>query len=114
MTTYPRVDTTYLSEDIHAKIPGILQQMTPYAALTASVLSQPIAKSKKIFDNSKVTDHHAIIPTGQSPSSLVGNERLLYHLIATRFIAAFYPDCRFDSTVVTAKAGDIEFRPRVR
>lgn len=110
VTTYPRVDTTYLSEDIHAKIPGILQQMTPYAALTASVLSQPIAKSKKIFDNSKVTDHHAIIPTGQSPSSLVGNERLLYHLIATRFIAAFYPDCRFDSTVVTAKAGDIEFR----
>lgn len=110
VTTYPRVDTTYLSEDIHAKIPGILQQMTPYAALTAPVLSQPIAKSKKIFDNSKVTDHHAIIPTGQSPSSLVGNERLLYHLIATRFIAAFYPDCRFDSTVVTAKAGDVEFR----
>lgn len=110
VTTYPRVDTTYLSEDIHAKIPDILRQMTPYAPLTAPVLSQPITKSKKIFDNSKVTDHHAIIPTGQSPSSLVGNERLLYHLIATRFIAAFYPDCRFDSTVVTAKAGEIEFR----
>lgn len=110
VTTYPRVDTTYLSEDIHAKIPDILRQMTPYAPLTSPVLSQPITKSKKIFDNSKVTDHHAIIPTGQSPSSLVGNERLLYHLIATRFIAAFYPDCRFDSTVVTAKAGDIEFR----
>ena len=110
VTTYPRVDTTYLSEDIHAKIPDILRQMTPYASLTAPVLAQPITKSKKIFDNSKVTDHHAIIPTGQSPSSLVGNERLLYHLIATRFIAAFYPDCRFDSTIVTAKAGDIEFR----
>lgn len=110
VTTYPRVDTTYLSEDIHAKIPDIMRQMTPYAPLTSPVLSQPITKSKKIFDNSKVTDHHAIIPTGQSPSSLVGNERLLYHLIATRFIAAFYPDCRFDSTVVTAKAGDIEFR----
>lgn len=110
VTTYPRVDTTYLSEDIHAKIPDILHQMTPYAPLTAPVLSQQITKSKKIFDNSKVTDHHAIIPTGQSPSSLVGNERLLYHLIATRFIAAFYPDCRFDSTVVTAKAGEIEFR----
>lgn len=110
VTTYPRVDTTYLSEDIHAKIPDILRQMTPYAPLTSPVLSQPITKSKKIFDNSKVTDHHAIIPTGQSPSSLVGNERLLYHLIATRFIAAFYPDCRFDYTVVTAKAGDIEFR----
>lgn len=110
VTTYPRVDTTYLSEDIHAKIPGILRQMTPYAPLTAPVLATPITKSKKIFDNSKVTDHHAIIPTGQSPSGLVGNEKLLYHLIATRFIAAFYPDCRFDSTVVTAKAGETEFR----
>lgn len=110
VTTYPRVDTTYLPDDIHAKIPDILRQMTPYAALTAPVLAQPITKSKKIFDNSKVTDHHAIIPTGQSPSMLVGNEKLLYHLIATRFIAAFYPDCRFDSTVVTAKAADIEFR----
>lgn len=110
VTTYPRVDTTYLSEDIHAKIPDILRQMTPYAPLTALVLEKPIPKSKKIFDNSKVTDHHAIIPTGQSPSSLVGNEKLLYHLIATRFIAAFYPDCRFDSTVVTAKAGETEFR----
>lgn len=110
VTTYPRVDTTYLSEDIHAKIPDILRQMTPYAPLTAPVLEKPIPKSKKIFDNSKVTDHHAIIPTGQSPYSLVGNEKLLYHLIATRFIAAFYPDCRFDSTVVTAKAGETEFR----
>lgn len=110
VTTYPRVDTTYLSEDIHAKIPDILRQMTPYAPLTAPLLAAPIPKNKKIFDNSKVTDHHAIIPTGQSPSSLVGNEKLLYHLIATRFIAAFYPDCRFDSTVVTAKAGDTEFR----
>lgn len=110
VTTYPRVDTTYLSEDIHAKIPDILRQMTPYAPLTAPVLAAPITRSKKIFDNSKVTDHHAIIPTGQSPSGLVGNEKLLYHLIATRFIAAFYPDCRFDSTVVTAKAGETEFR----
>ena len=110
VTTYPRVDTTYLSDDIYAKIPDILRQMTPYAPLTESILSAPITKSKKIFDNSKVTDHHAIIPTGQSPSALVGNERLLYHLVATRFIAAFYPDCRFDSTIVTAKAGNIEFR----
>ncbi|MDE6317377.1 MAG: DNA topoisomerase 3 [Muribaculaceae bacterium] len=110
VTTYPRVDTTYLSEDIHAKVPDILRQMTPYAPVTAPVLAGPITKSKKIFDNSKVTDHHAIIPTGQSPASLVGNEKLLYHLIALRFIAAFYPDCRFDSTIVTAQAGDIEFR----
>ena len=110
VTTYPRVDTTYLSEDIHAKVPDILRRMTPYASLTEPVLAAPITKSKKIFDNSKVTDHHAIIPTGQSPSSLVGNEKLLYHLIALRFIAAFYPDCRFDSTVVTATVGEIEFR----
>lgn len=110
VTTYPRVDTTYLSEDIHAKIPDILRSMTPYAPLTAPILAKPIAKSKKIFDNAKITDHHAIIPTGQSPSALVGNEKLLYHLVATRFIAAFYPDCRFDSTIVTAKAGETEFR----
>lgn len=110
VTTYPRVDTTYLSEDIHAKIPDILRQMTPYAPLVAPVLSAPIPKSKKIFDNAKVTDHHAIIPTGQSPAVLAGDEKLLYHLIALRFIAAFYPDCRFDSTVVTAKVSDIEFR----
>ena len=111
VTTYPRVDTTYLSEDIYPKIPVILGQMTPYAALTAPVLSGgKIPKSKKVFDNAKVTDHHAIIPTGQSPAALVGNERQLYHLIALRFIAAFYPDCQFMTTTVTGRAGDCEFR----
>lgn len=110
VTTYPRVDTTYLSEDIHAKVPGILKQMTPYAAFTAPVLDRPIPKVKRIFDNSKVTDHHAIIPTGQSPAALVGNERQLYHLIALRFIAAFYPDCVFMQTTVEAEASEIKFK----
>ncbi len=79
----------YLPDDIYAKIPGILKQMTPYAAHTAPVLAGRIPKSKKVFDNSKVTDHHAIIPTGQSPKMLVGEERQMYHLIAMRFISAF-------------------------
>lgn len=110
VTTYPRVDTTYLSEDIYPKVPDILRKMAPYAALTAPVLAAKIPKSKKVFDNSKVTDHHAIIPTGQSPSALVGDERKLYHLIALRFIAAFYPDCQFMSTTVMAEAGNTGFK----
>lgn len=110
VTTYPRVDTTYLTEDIYPKIPTILRQMTPYANLTACLLEGKIPKTKKVFDNSKVTDHHAIIPTGQSPSVLQGDERKLYHLIALRFITAFYPDCRFKSTTVMAKVGKVEFK----
>ncbi len=110
VTTYPRVDTTYLSEDIHPKVPKILSDMTPYAQLTAPVLAGKIAKSKKIFDNSKVTDHHAIIPTGQSPAVLVGDERKLYHLIALRFIAAFYPDCKFMTTTVLGEVDDVSFK----
>ena len=110
VTTYPRVDTTYLSEDIYPKIPDILRQMTPYADRTAPILAGKIPHSKKVFDNSKVTDHHAIIPTGQSPTALVGNERKLYHLIAMRFIAAFYPDCVFLQTTVLGKAAEVEFK----
>ena len=110
VTTYPRVDTTYLSEDLYPKIPQILRDMTPYADRTAPVLAGKIPHSKKVFDNAKVTDHHAIIPTGQSPSALVGNERQLYHLIAMRFIAAFYPDCVFRQTTVTAEAGKVTFK----
>lgn len=111
VTTYPRVDTTYLSDDIYPTVPGILKAMTPYASLTAPLLALPkIPKSKKVFDNSKVTDHHAIIPTGQLPSALVGNERLLYHLIARRFIAAFYPDCEYMQTTVMADAGGVGFK----
>lgn len=110
LTTYPRVDTTYLSEDIHPKIGPTLQRMTPYATLTAPILAKPIPKSKKIFDNAKVTDHHAIIPTGQSPVGLEGDEKRLYHLIAMRFIAAFYPDCSFEATTVLGEAGKYEFK----
>lgn len=110
VTTYPRVDTTYLSDDIYPQVSGILTKMSPYASLTAPVLSKKIPKSKKVFDNSKVTDHHAIIPTGESPSQLVGNERHLYHLIALRFIAAFYPDCEFNQTTALGRVADVEFK----
>lgn len=110
VTTYPRVDTTYLSDDIYPKIPGILKQMTPYANVIDPILATKIPKSKKVFDNSKVTDHHAIIPTGQAPTSLVGDERKMYHLIALRFIAAFYPDCVFSSTTVLAEVNDVKFK----
>lgn len=110
VTTYPRVDTTYLSEDIYPKVPGILKQMEPYAPLTAPLLTGKIVKSKKVFDNSKVTDHHAIIPTGQSPKILVGDERKMYHLIALRFIAAFYPDCQFLTTTVVGDVDKTSFK----
>lgn len=110
VTTYPRVDTTYLPDDIYPKVPEILRKMTPYAPLTEPVLAGRIPKSKKIFDNSKVTDHHAIIPTGQSPTTLVGDEKRLYHIIAQRFIAAFYPDCQFLATTVNAMVGNVGFK----
>lgn len=110
VTTYPRVDTTYLSEDLYPKIPDILGKMAPYANLTSSLLSKKLPKSKKVFDNAKVTDHHAIIPTGQSPSSLIGDERKLYHLIALRFIAAFYPDCEFMTTTVLGNVDEVGFK----
>lgn len=111
LTTYPRVDTTYLPDDIHPKVAPTLRAMTPYAALTAPVLAKPIAKSKKVFDNSKVTDHHAIIPTGQVPGSdLPLDEKKLYHLIALRFIAAFYPDCLFEQTTVMGRAAKYDFK----
>ena len=110
VTTYPRVDTTYLSDDLYPKIPDILRRMTPYANLTSQLLSSKLPKSKKVFDNSKVTDHHAIIPTGQAPTSLVGDERKLYHIIALRFIAAFFPDCEFLTTTVLADAGGVGFK----
>lgn len=110
LTTYPRVDTTYLSDDIYPKIGPTMRNMTPYARFTEPVLAKPIPKSKKIFDNSKVTDHHAIIPTGQSPLGIDGDEKRLYHLIAMRFIAAFYPDCEFEGTTVTGHAGKYPFK----
>lgn len=110
VTTYPRVDTTFLPDDIYPKVPGILKKMSPYANLTAPILANKITKSKKVFDNAKVTDHHAIIPTGEDPRVLVGDERILYHLIARRFISVFYPDCKFDTTTVLADIDGIGFK----
>ena len=110
LTTYPRVDTTYLSDDMYPKIAPTLRKMAPYAQFTEPVLAAPIAKTKKIFDNSKVTDHHAIIPTGQMPGGLEGDERKLYHTIAMRFIGVFYPDCQFEATTVLGKAAEYEFK----
>lgn len=110
VTTYPRVDTTYLPDDVYPKVPDILRRMTPYADKTAPVLAGRLPKSKKVFDNAKVTDHHAIIPTGESPSVLVGDERKLYHLIAMRFIMAFYPDCIFLQTTVNGAVDKYTFK----
>lgn len=111
VTTYPRVDTTFLPDDVYPKVPEILGRMTPYAPLIQPVLSKgKLPKSKKVFDNSKVTDHHAIIPTGEAPNRLEGNERYMYDLIAKRFIAAFYPDCQFNTTSVSGKVGTIDFK----
>ena len=113
VTTYPRVDTTYLTDDIYPKIPGIMQAMTPYAQLTAPVLqSGKVKKSKKVFDNSKVTDHHAIIPTNVDPRKVMlsREEKLVYDIVAKRFIAAFYPECEFSTTTVAAKIGKFDFK----
>ncbi|MBR6947750.1 MAG: DNA topoisomerase 3 [Muribaculaceae bacterium] len=113
VATYPRVDTTYLSDDIYPQVPGIMQAMVPYAHLTAPVLAlSKLPKSKKVFDNSKVTDHHAIIPTNVNPATvaLTPEEKRVYHLIALRFIAAFYPDCEFNTTTVMAQVGEYGFK----
>ncbi|MGV3767751.1 MAG: DNA topoisomerase 3 [Chitinophagaceae bacterium] len=110
IVTYPRVDTTYLSEDLHPKIPGILQDMTPYAALTAPLLANPIPKLKSVFDDNKVTDHHAIIPTGKYPENLSQEEKRVYDLIARRFIAAFYPESKIANTTVMGKVGQGAFK----
>lgn len=113
VATYPRVDTTYLSDDIYPQVPGIMKAMVPYAHLTAPVLAlSKLPKSKKVFDNSKVTDHHAIIPTNVNPATvaLTPEEKRVYHLIALRFIAAFYPDCEFNTTTVMAQVGEYGFK----
>ncbi|ASZ14153.1 DNA topoisomerase 3 [Chitinophaga pendula] len=110
LVTYPRVDTTYLSEDLHPKIAGILQDMTPYKELTVSILAKPIPKLKTVFDDKKVTDHHAIIPTGVYPSGLPLEEKRIYDLVARRFIAAFYPECKISNTTVLGKVGQVPFK----
>ena len=110
VTTYPRVDTTFLSDDIYPKCPNILAGLTPYTVFTAPLAGQKLIKSKKVFDNSKVTDHHAIIPTGQPPVNLTEMEKRVFDLVARRFIAVFYPDCKFATTTVIGEADSIEFK----
>ncbi len=110
VATYPRVDTTYLSDDIYPKCPGILKGLRDYATFTTPLDGTTLLKSKKVFDNSKVTDHHAIIPTGQYPQNLTDMERRVFDLIARRFIAVFYPDCKFATTTVLGAVEEIEFK----
>lgn len=120
LTTYPRVDTQYLSDDIYPKCPSILNGVSQYMEAgrkpyldiikTLAGFSKKLPKSKRVFDTSKVTDHHAIIPTGQVPNGLTDVEKKVYDLIARRFIAVFYPDCKFATTSVTGKVDKIEFK----
>lgn len=110
LVTYPRVDTTYLSEDLHPKIPATLRGLKDYERFTSQVLSQPIPKTKSIFDNAKVTDHHAIIPTGIQPTGISPDEQKVYDLIARRFIAAFYPECKVSNTTVIGKVDQLHFK----
>lgn len=110
VTTYPRVDTTYLSDDIFPKVPTILKGIKDYEALTAPLLAGKLPKSKKVFDNSKVTDHHAIIPTGIHPNNLTNEERKVFDMVSRRFIAVFYPDCKVSTTTVLGEVDSIEFK----
>ncbi|MGM9836866.1 MAG: DNA topoisomerase 3 [Paludibacteraceae bacterium] len=119
LTTYPRVDTTYLSEDIYPKVPATLQGIKDFYPQVAPLLSLKadggkgagsLPKSKKVFDNKKVTDHHAIIPTGQRPDNMTEDERKVFQLVALRFIAAFYPDCEVSNTTVMGRAGEVDFK----
>ena len=110
VATYPRVDTTFLSDDIYPKCPKILEGIKDYSRFTAPLAGKQLLKSKKVFDNSKVTDHHAIIPTGVQPQGLTDMEKRVFDLIARRFIAVFYPDCKFSTTTVTGEADSIEFK----
>jgi DNA topoisomerase III len=110
LVTYPRVDTTYLPEEMHAKVKDILLQMKPYEKYTKSVTDKPIRKNKKVFDDAKITDHHAIIPTGiVPPGGMMLQEKQVYDIIAKRFIAAFYPDCVVSNTTVIGDVDGNEF-----
>ena len=110
VTTYPRVDTTYLSDDIYPKCENILKGLRDYQPLTTPLFGKPLVKSKKVFDNKKVTDHHAIIPTGVYPQGLTDLEKKVYNLVATHFIAVFYPDCKFRTTTVLGESADVKFK----
>ncbi len=110
ITTYPRVDTTFLSDDIYPKIPTILKGLKEYEQLTKPITDSKIPKSKKVFDNAKVTDHHAIIPTGITPTALSEQEKKVFDLVARRFIANFYPECKISTTTITGEAAKLEFK----
>ena len=110
LTTYPRVDTTYLSDDIYPKCENILKGLRDYQRLVVPLLGKPLIKSKKVFDNKKVTDHHAIIPTGVQPQALTEKEKHVYDLVTTHFIAIFYPECKFNTTTVLGESGGVKFK----
>ncbi len=111
LSTYPRVDTRYLTDDIYAKVPQILKGLVPYMHLVTPLLGQKIKKSKRVFDNAKVTDHHAIIPTGVTPPTSLGREeKLVYDQIARRFIANFHPDSKISTTTINARAASVDFK----
>ena len=112
-TTYPRVDTTFLSDDIYPKVPNIMSALgknITYSAYIGKLNINKLPKSKKVFDNSKVTDHHAIIPTNVVPNTLSDNERKVYDIIVRRFIAAFFPDCKFATTTVLGECNGVDFK----
>lgn len=110
LVTYPRVDTTYLPNDVYDKIPGIMKSMVNYSSLINPLLSEPFRKSAKVFDDKKVTDHHAIIPTDVRAQGLGGVEAQVYDTIAKRFISVFYPDCEVSNTTVFGFAKIMEFK----
>ena len=110
VTTYPRVDTTYLSDDIYPKCENIIKGLRDYQTFTAPLMGKPLPKSKKVFDNKKVTDHHAIIPTGVYPQGLTDFEKKVYDLVARHFIAIFYPECKFRTTTVMGDSAGVEFK----
>ena len=110
VSTYPRVDTTFLPDDVYPKCGQIMNGLKEYFHLMDRIKGQKLRKDKKFFDNSKVTDHHAIIPTGQPAIGLTEAEKKVFDLIARRFIGIFYPDCLFETTTITGEVGDIAFR----
>ena len=110
LTTYPRVDTTFLSEDIYPKVPNILKGLKDHQHLTETLLKSKLKKSKKVFDDKKVTDHHAIIPTGVYANAMGRDEKLVYELVTRRFIAAFYPDATISNTQVLGHVSGVEFK----
>lgn len=110
LVTYPRVDTTYLSEDLHPKIPGILAKLEEYESYVAPLQEKALPKSKQIFDDKKVSDHHAIIPTGIKPGAWSMDEKIIYDMICRRFIAVFYPECKVSNTTVLGKVDELIFK----